>query len=240
MKLLPFSRQELNQLNRKTITVLLVSLICLVGIQFFGNIDKVPFLLLFIQGDRYQFYSFVYWALITIFFFSAVPLIVVRFVFNEKPSDYGLKTKQIFGYGKVYLIAFAIICPLLIIASYSNQFQATYPFYVPPIEKFAPLYIVAEILYVLTFFALEFFFRGFMVLGLKKEMGLYSVFVMTIPYCMIHFTKPLPECIGSILAGIFLGLMSYKTQSIWMGAFLHSAVALSMNWLSLLQRGYFE
>ncbi|HCW06515.1 MAG TPA: hypothetical protein DGG95_04020 [Cytophagales bacterium] len=239
MKWLPFSWLDLQQLNKKTIVVFVASTLCLVGIQFFGNVDKMPFLLSLIQGNHYPFYSFVYWALITIFFFAVVPLLVIHFVFHEKPSDYGLKTKQLFGYGKIYLIAFALIFPLLIVVSFSYQFQATYPFYVPPIEEFVPLYLIAEFLYVLTFFALEFFFRGFMVHGLKKEMGLYSVFVMTVPYCMIHFAKPLPECVGSIVAGIFLGLMSYKTNSVWMGAFLHSAVALSMNWLSLWQRGYF-
>jgi membrane protease YdiL (CAAX protease family) len=123
--------------------------------------------------------------------------------------------------------------------SYTPQFQSVYPFYVPLHGGLMPYYFIWEIFYVLQFFALEFFFRGFMVHGLKKEMGLYSIFIMTVPYCMIHFGKPLPECVGSIFAGIFLGLMSYKTQSIWMGSLIHVAAGLSMNWLSLWQRGLF-
>jgi membrane protease YdiL (CAAX protease family) len=45
--------------------------------------------------------------------------------------------------------------------------------------------------------------------------------------------------LGSIGAGLFLGMMSYKTGSIWMGAFLHMAVAISMDVLSLWHKGYF-
>jgi membrane protease YdiL (CAAX protease family) len=102
-----------------------------------------------------------------------------------------------------------------------------------------PYFFSWECLYLLQFFGLEFFFRGFMIHGLKDKLGIYSVFVMTIPYCMIHFGKPLPECVGSIGAGLFLGMMSYKTGSVWMGAFLHMAVAISMDVLSLWHRGYF-
>lgn len=76
-----------------------------------------------------------------------------------------------------------------------------------------------------------------MVHGLKRYIGAYSILVMMIPYCMIHFNKPLPECVGSIFAGIFLGMMSYKTGSVWMGAFTHMAVAISMDVLSLWHRG---
>jgi membrane protease YdiL (CAAX protease family) len=62
---------------------------------------------------------------------------------------------------------------------------------------------------------------------------------MMVPYCMIHFTKPLPECCASIVAGLALGFMSLKTRSIWLGAALHISVALSMDFTSLWRQGYF-
>ncbi|MCA9147548.1 MAG: CPBP family intramembrane metalloprotease, partial [Planctomycetales bacterium] len=84
--------------------------------------------------------------------------------------------------------------------------------------------------------ALEFFFRGFMIHGTKRQFGPYCVLVMMVPYCMIHFTKPLPETFGAIIAGVVLGLMSLKTRSIWLGAALHIAVAWSMDVAALLSR----
>ena len=38
-------------------------------------------------------------------------------------------------------------------------------------------------------------------------------------------------------AGIILGFMSLKTRSIWLGAAVHVAVALSMDLLALSQKG---
>jgi membrane protease YdiL (CAAX protease family) len=60
---------------------------------------------------------------------------------------------------------------------------------------------------------------------------------MTVPYCMIHFGKPMAETFAAIAAGIILGLMSLKTRSIWFGACLHVAVAMSMDFLSLWHKG---
>jgi hypothetical protein len=54
---------------------------------------------------------------------------------------------------------------------------------------------------------------------------------------MIHFGKPLPEAIGSIVTGFVLGTMCLESRSIWGGAFVHVSVACGMDLLSLWQRG---
>ncbi len=56
---------------------------------------------------------------------------------------------------------------------------------------------------------------------------------MTIPYCMIHFGKPMPEALGAIGAGVVLGLLSLKTRSIWLGAAIHIGVAWTMDALAI-------
>jgi hypothetical protein len=239
VKLLPFSWLDFKQLNSKAVIVMIISVFCLIGINFFTNASSISFLRNWFKGEHYNFYHFLYWALASTFFYMALPILAIKLLFKERLRDYGLKRQQFFGYFKVYLIVFLLLFPLIVMASYAPQFQSAYPFYIPPDGTLMPRYFIWEMFYVLQFFALEFFFRGFMVHGLKTELGLYSIAVMTVPYCMIHFGKPLPECVGSIFAGIFLGLMSYKTQSIWMGSLVHVAVGLSMNWLSLWQRGYF-
>jgi len=239
MSFLPFSKLDLKSLPRKSVIVLLVSIVCLIGLNFFTNASTLPFAGQGFRGKHYLFYHYSYWALASSFFYLALPIFAIKVLFKERLREYGLKREQFFGYFKVYLLVFLIVFPLILMVSYTPAFQATYPFYYPLGGELIPYYLIWEFFYVIQFFALEFFFRGFMVHGLKKDLGLLSVFVMVVPYCMIHFSKPLPECIGSIFAGVFLGLMSYKTRSIWMGALLHTAAALSMNWLSLWQRGYF-
>ena len=56
-----------------------------------------------------------------------------------------------------------------------------------------------------------------------------------VPYCMIHFTKPLIEVIAALPAGLVLGLFAMRARSIWGGVLLHVAVAWLMDALALLQ-----
>ena len=87
-------------------------------------------------------------------------------------------------------------------------------------------------------FALEFFFRGFMIHTLKYVVGAAAVPIMVIPYCMIHFPKPLPECLGAIPAGLVLGMLSLKTGRIWGGVLIHVAVAVTMDVLAAAKAGH--
>ena len=60
---------------------------------------------------------------------------------------------------------------------------------------------------------------------------------MTVPYCMIHFGKPMPETIAAIVAGVVLGYMSLKSRNIWLGFLVHCGVALMMDIAALFRRG---
>ena len=185
-----------------------------------------------------ELWQLVYWASFSFLCYVAVPLLVIVPVFRERPADYGLKLKGMFFGWRAYLFMASFILPVVVLVSFSPEFVNTYPFYrFRTADKLFPQFFIWEVFYILQFFSLEFFFRGFMVLGLKPYLKGYSILAMTIPYCMIHFSKPLPECIGSIFAGLILGAMSYRTGSVWLGAALHIAVALSMDFLSLWHRG---
>ena len=93
-----------------------------------------------------------------------------------------------------------------------------------------------EGLYIGQFVALEFFFRGFLVGGLGRYMGIFSVPVSVMPYMMIHFTKLLPEAAASVVAGFVLGYLAWETKSIWGGVCIHCAVAATMDLLALAHK----
>ena len=40
--------------------------------------------------------------------------------------------------------------------------------------------------------------------------------------------KPMPETLGAVIAGVVLGTLSMRTRSIWGGALIHIAVAITM------------
>jgi membrane protease YdiL (CAAX protease family) len=182
-----------------------------------------------------------YWSLACILTYYAIPALVIHFLLRERLRDYGLKLQGAFAGFWIYAIMLAIMLPLVYLVSADDHFQMTYPFY--PLGQSEPLWPNFwrwEVMYAFQFFTLEFFFRGFIVHGTRHRFGLYAVFVMMVPYCMIHFQKPVQEAFASILAGIVLGFMSLKTRSIWMGAVLHVSVALSMDFASLWRKGYFS
>ncbi|HEU4536005.1 MAG TPA: CPBP family intramembrane glutamic endopeptidase, partial [Polyangiaceae bacterium] len=84
---------------------------------------------------------------------------------------------------------------------------------------------------------LEFFFRGFLLHGCRRRFGPYAIFVMVVPYCMIHYGKPYLEANGAVLAGVVLGTLAMKTRSIYAGLCVHVAVALGMDVAVLTARG---
>ncbi|MEZ4467290.1 MAG: CPBP family intramembrane glutamic endopeptidase [bacterium] len=114
------------------------------------------------------------------------------------------------------------------------DFQRIYPFYLRRAQRFDLIAWGAA--HGLQFFALEFFFRGFFLQGLRPVMGYGAIFVMLVPYCMVHFLKTAAESVGSLIAGVVLGTLSMKYRSIWGGVLAHWLVAIAMDVASMLQK----
>lgn len=238
--------------DRKVILVCITVAVCVTMIHYWGNYSFMIGLLndigLSTLSRKLEYFTAVhpharlfqllYWVGSVIFFYLVPPLLLIKFVFKEPLKNYGLSLKGAFHDYKVYLAMLMVMLPLVYFFSRTHSFQARYPFY--DLEKGEPVFpdlVIWEFFYFIQFFALEFFFRGFMVHGTKQKFGYYSVVVMTIPYCMIHFGKPMPETLAAILAGLVLGTLSLKSRSIWLGVAIHYSVAITMDLFSLYQKG---
>ena len=190
------------------------------------------------ESGNVHFNRLVMFVLVTLFGFVVMPLIAITLILREPVRSYGLGVKGIGDAWRPYLWLFVLIVPLLVVASFSTDFQFIYPFYdIAPDEAWWPFLWLWWALYAVQFFAVEFMFRGFMVHGLKLRLGFSAIFVMVVPYTMIHFQKPLPEALAAIVGGIVLGYLSLKNGSIWWGVALHVAVAGTMDVLALAQAG---
>ncbi len=159
--------------------------------------------------------------------YFAIPSLVVRHVFGLTLADFYLTPREYFSHLPLYGLLFLPVGLLVLAVANTPEFLAAYPFYESPTHGADQLWWEAG--YALQFFALEFFFRGFVLRGMAAEFGSMAMMVMMIPYCMIHFGKPLPECLGSIVAGMVLGTLAMDTRSIWGGITIHVAVAWSMD-----------
>lgn len=242
---------EVRKTDYQTAVVFLTASICIMLGSYLDSLaDLIEFLELLSLYDvssiiekeilthqNIELIDLIFWSLTRIVFYFIIPMLVVILIIKQNLNDYGLSIKKLFNGYKPYLLFFLFMLPLIFLVSFDNSFQKQYPFYKCQAEELFPFFVIWQLFYLFQFFSLEFLFRGFLIHGTKKSIGIYSIFLMTIPYMMIHFQKPFLETLGAIFAGIILGYMSYKTKSIWQGVFLHYCVALTMDILALYQTG---
>ena len=188
----------------------------------------------FFHHRYYELSTFGYWTGARVVGYVFIPWLVVLFMPGERIRDYGMSMAGLLKHLWIYVLLFLIVVPSLVMVSHTANFQHTYPFYKLAARSWTD-FLLWEALYALQFFALEVFFRGFMIHPLKKSLGSYAIFVMAVPYCMIHYHKPLPEVLGAVAAGTVLGTLSLRTGSIWCGVLIHVSVAWSMDALSMIQ-----
>jgi membrane protease YdiL (CAAX protease family) len=175
------------------------------------------------------------WSLGCVFFYFVIPSIVVKLLFRERLRDWGLSFGGYVRHLWIYAVLYIPVAAMVWLVSYSDAFQQSYPFYKNP--QGMRDFLVWEAFYALQFCSLEFFFRGFMLSGLKERFGSSAILLMIIPYCMIHFQKPMIETLGAIVAGLILGLLAMRTRSVWGGATIHVGVAVWMDVAALVQSG---
>ena len=188
-----------------------------------------------ITTGNYELFALCYWAAWRVLGFLVIPIIAVAVHPSLKKRSLGLSFKGMREHLWVYVVLFVPVLVAVIIVSFFDEFQEYYPFYTKAHQSL-PDFLIWESFYIAQFFSLEFFFRGFMIQPLRKEMGSGAIFAMMIPYVMIHIGKPMVECFAAILAGIVLGTLAMRTRSIWAGFLIHASVALSMDLLSIWQR----
>jgi hypothetical protein len=191
------------------------------------------------KGANRNFYRRIWWAWF-LFLSYTVPLgLYARFVLGLKLSQLGLRTKGLLRHSWIYVVGFLIVLPLVVMVSDDPHFLKTYPFYRKAGESL-PRLLAWELSYAAQFVGLEFFFRGAMLFCAVRLLGPWVIPAMIFPYMMIHFSKPALECLGSIIAGVALGVVSLRTGAIYAGMLVHISVAWTMDLLALWHKGALE
>jgi membrane protease YdiL (CAAX protease family) len=166
-----------------------------------------------------------------VFGYLLLPMAVIALMPGERLRDYHISPRGFFSHPWIYAIMFALILPAVWVAS-ARPPSAT------PIRSIClanrSLFDLWawESMYAVQFLSLEFFFRGFLLQGLRRAIGANAIFVMVVPYCMIHYGKPMAETMGAVGAGLILGTLAMRTRSIWGGVVIHVGVAWTMDLLA--------
>ncbi len=221
----------------KALFTIALSGILLILAQYYGKTNT--FYALF--GNSFKelpfpgIYQHIYWAFANSMVYVVPPALVIKLVYREKIRDYGFHWPSNHKVHLLYLVMFLVVIPLVWLVSHSPSFLGTYPFYDGAGESWRQL-LLWELVYGCQFLFLEFFFRGFMLFTLARNMGAYAIFAMAVPYSLIHFGKPIPETIGALIAGTALGTLALRTRSIYGGVIIHMTVAYSMDILAIMKK----
>lgn len=238
---------EFRSVDRKAIVALIYSAVGLACIYYLQE-PAVLYWIADLFGAHSSYLRFgrndnlvplLWWASIAVAFYFVLPALIVKGSFKRNLSEFGLATKAERDLVPILFGAIGLMLPIVCLMSLTEGFAAKYPF----LQFYGEHYsigwtlLVWEIVYFAQFFGLEFFFRGFLIQSLKPAIGILSIPVMVVPYTMIHFGKPMPETFAAVIAGFFLGWLSYRSGSIWLGVILHCSVALAMDVFSLYAKG---
>lgn len=221
--------------TRHVAVILLTATIALTAIRF-GQNGATPAWLA--EWSTPDFARLARWSVVNIAGYLLLPWVAIRFLLGRRMRDFGLTTAGLSTTWQPYAALAALSLPFVVLASYTDAFQAKYPFYdLSPGEGLWPWMLVWWALYLVQFLGVEFFFRGFLALGLAPRFGMGAVFAMVAPYVMIHFTKPALEAVAAIVGGVVLGFLVLKTKSIWWGVAVHVSIAMLMDLLALWHTG---
>ncbi len=227
----------------RAVTALLASTVVLLIGQFFCMTD---FIIRFAEVRKFfsslpypQLYPLFYWVLATTLNYFLLPILVIRFVYREKLKTFGFVLPPGIKWLLLCIAFFLFTVPWIYAASLSPSFLKKYPFYSQAADSWLQ-FLIWEGAYGLQFVALEFFFRGFLLFALARSFGSQAIFIMVLPYMMIHFSKPLFEAFSSILIGILFGTLALKTRSIFGGVLIHLAMGWVWTSWPFITKGYFN
>ena len=122
----------------------------------------------------------------------------------------------------------AIALPLALLGTRIPSIHAAYPRLW--LARSQPWLLIPSTLAFAGFgLAWEFFFRGFLMLGLKPRLRQWAIVVQALPCALMHVGKPDIEVAAAFPAALVLGVLAYRTGSVIPGWLLHLAVALVIN-----------
>lgn len=182
-----------------------------------------------------KFYSTLYWFSADGFLLLIVPLILIPLVLKGKPSDYGFRIGD-YRFGlKSALFFIVVMFPVLWVASGSESFAKAYPQGGPFVRENIEVLLYYELFVGFYMLAWEFFWRGYMLFGLKEKFGYYAIFIQMIPFFILHRGKPDIETFASIFAGLILGIQAWRANSFLYCFLVHWSVVIFIDVISVLR-----
>ncbi len=169
-------------------------------------------------GYLWQFFAF----FVLVF---VIPVLFIKYRLKRPLKDFGFGLgDRKFGFIGIAVTIPFLVVPVLFAASRLPEVRHEYPLARVLFQRH-DLVVWYELAYILFYYvAWEFFFRGFLLFGLKERFGtMNAVIIQIIPSCLIHLGKPESELFGSIVIGVVFAAIALRTRSFWYVLMLHAA-----------------
>lgn len=158
-----------------------------------------------------------------------VPVLIVKFVFRENLSDYGVQL----GDRARSVRAFLLLAPFFVLIGYISSSDPTVLEHYP-INRSAGvspgMFGIHAFTYFMFYLGWEFCFRGFMQFGLRDSLGaVNALLIQVMASTLLHIGKPAVETYGAIAGGIIWGIIAYRTRSLLAGLLQHFLLGISLD-----------
>lgn len=172
-------------------------------------------------------YGETFW--LAFFLFAVFPALAAGFLLKEPLRNFGLA----FGKQRTGTILALAIIIIFIIANYLIVFHSKYTgqLSIPPfiLNNFA-VFLAFEIFIALPLhFFWEFFFRGFVQLGLEKKLGIFSLFLAAILQTSLFFRSSWIILLLVFLSALAAGLLVRQSRSILYSTFSLWIISVSLD-----------
>jgi len=178
--------------------------------------------------------EYLYWFIGDFFSFFVLPILIIKLILKADLKNFGLTIGDFRTGIKISIIFLAVMLPLVWIFSSFPEFVRTYPQLASARDHWST-FIIFEAGLLLYLVAWEFIWRGFMLFGLKEKFGYYAIFIQMIPFLILHNGKPAAETFGAIIAGLALGVLAWRTGSIYYCVITHAGVMFGIDLITTLR-----
>ncbi len=111
----------------------------------------------------------------------------------------------------------------------SPALAAEYP--LGPVSRDLGSFLPHALGYLVYYGGFEFFFRGFLLLGLQERLGARRAnLLQSVLAVIIHAGKPVSEVAAAFPGSLVFGWLTLRTGSIWYSVALHWLVGASLDW----------
>ena len=183
-------------LDWRPIVILVTTAVTLTLSRYYGGnatfSQLVPYDSKVYTREEWDLLARAWWSGVRVVTYVLIPMLTIVLMPGERIRDYYISFR---GFGRrlwIYIGLYLLVLPFVVLVATQDQFLATYPFYKYANQSIGH-FLRWQVLYAAQFLALEFFFRGYMLQGLRHKFGYGAIFVMIVPYCMIHYPKPSPK-----------------------------------------------